>query len=265
MLEPQAQAPKPDISADPPAAVEATHPWANLDPEQFRLLRLAPLPADRSTGLRPLRFAELGRLVRHSKAQSLLRLTVQLPGQHLRPEQNRLEVWIDHRGKEVRFGPEGGLQVEPGNRGLGRFLLAQGIAWAKQHCAHYQVEGGALPAKAVASEDARARRDHCLLAQGFTLDYLDPLQLKAHYGAPRLGALHEDWNADKVQIVETLEVAAMLQQTDQALHDQAVKIRKQEERIDRFRAEDSTLRFTVGCLVTFCLFQAGLLIWMSVR
>ena len=264
MLEPQIQEAAPATPATQPAA-EAAHPWTHLGPEQFRLVRLAPLPADRNTGLRPLRFAELGRLVRHSKAQSLLRLWVQLPGQRLRPEQNLLEVWIDHRNKEVRFGPDQGLQVDPSNRGLGRFLLAQGIAWAKQHCAHYQLEGGVLPAKAVASEDARARRDHCLLGQGFTLDYLDPLQLKARYGAPRVGALLENWNADKVQLVDTLDAAAMLQQADQALQDQAVKIRKLEERVERFKREDSTLRFTIGCLVAFSLFQAGLLIWMAVR
>ncbi|QLC74613.1 hypothetical protein LPB260_28485 [Pseudomonas sp. LPB0260] len=265
MIDPQPQEPTPERPADTPATEAMPHPWANLDPEQFRLLRLAPLPADRNTGLRPLRFAQLGRVVRHSKAQSLLRLQVQLHGQRLRPEQNLLEVWIDHRNKEVRFGPEGGLQVEPGNRGLGRLLLAQGIAWAKQHCGHYQIQGGLLPAKTVGSEDAKARRDRCLLAQGFTLDYLDPLQLMAFYGAPRVATLHEDWNVDKVQIVDTLETAAMLQQADQTLHEQAVKIRKLEERIDRLRREDSTLRFTIGCLVAFSLFQAGLLVWIATR
>lgn len=40
-----------------PAAEEAEkkppHPWAELAPEHFRLLRLAPLPTDRATGARP--------------------------------------------------------------------------------------------------------------------------------------------------------------------------------------------------------------------
>lgn len=47
----------------------------------------------------------------------------------LRKEQNLLEVWADHRNKEVRFGSDAGLSLEPLNRGLGRFLLAQAIAW----------------------------------------------------------------------------------------------------------------------------------------
>lgn len=263
MTDPQLQPPASDGQAEAP--VEHAHPWAELPAEQFRLLRLAPLPTDRHTGARPLRFVQLGRVVRHSKQQSLLRLTVQLPGQRLRKEQNLLEVWIDHRSKEVRFGPDKGLYVEPGNRGLGRFLLAQGIAWAKQQCAHYQVEGGALPAKDALSEDARLRRDHCLQAQGFVVDYLDPLQLKARYSAARVGMLHGDWQTDKVQFVEVLDAAAMLQQADQNLHEQEVKIRKQEEHIERLKREDGSLRFTVNCLVAFSLFQAGLLIWIATR
>ncbi|MBS7661127.1 hypothetical protein I0D00_04085 [Pseudomonas lalucatii] len=257
--------PTPETAPAAAAASETAHPWAGLGPEQFSLLRLAPLPADRHTGARPLRFAELGRLERHDKTRSLLRLSVRLPGQRLRPEQNLLEVWVDHRAKEVRFGPDKGLSTEPGNRGLGRFLLAQGVAWAKQHGAHYQVEGGALPARDALDEGARARRDRCLQAQGFTLDYLDPLQLKARYGAPRVAALHEDWHAEKVQTIATLDTATMLQQADQTLHEQAVKLRKQEERIDGLRREDGTLRFTIACLVAFSLFQAGLLIWIATR
>ncbi|MCY1536924.1 hypothetical protein D9M68_724000 [compost metagenome] len=176
-----------------------------------------------------------------------------------------LEVWIDHRIKEVRFGTEKGLQIEPGNRGLGRFLLAQGIAWAKQHCGHYQVEGGALPAKDALSEDARLRRDHCLQAQGFVVEYLDPLLLKARYSAARVSALHSDWHTEKVQIVDLLDAANMLQQADQGLREQDVKIRKLEERVDHFKREDGSLRFTIACLVAFSMFQAGLLIWIATR
>ncbi|MEX6503309.1 hypothetical protein [Pseudomonas zhanjiangensis] len=243
----------------------APHPWADLAPEHFRLLRLAALPVDRASGARPLRFVQLGRVVRHSKALSLLRLSVQLPAQRLRKEQNLLEVWIDHQRKEVRFGPDKGLSTEPGNRGLGRFLLAQGAAWALQHCAHYQVEGAALPGRDALGEDDRLRRDHCLQAQGFVVEYLDPLQLKARYGAARVAELSERWNTEKVQIVDILDSAAMLQQADQSLREQNAKVRKLSERIDQLRREDGSLRFSITCLLAFCLFQAGLLIWMATR
>ncbi|WP_219727409.1 hypothetical protein, partial [Vibrio vulnificus] len=68
------------------------HPCADRAPDPFRLLPLAPLPTDRATGARPLRFVQLGRVERHSADQSLLRLSIQVPGLMLRKEQNLLEV-----------------------------------------------------------------------------------------------------------------------------------------------------------------------------
>lgn len=255
-------------AADAASSQEATeqpHPWAGLAPERFSLLRLAPLPTDRYSGMRPLRFIQLGRLERLGKAHSLLRLSLQLPGQQVHKEQNVLEVWADHQNKEVRFGPPTGLQLEPQNRGLGRFLLAQGSAWARQHYAHYRVADSALAGRDSLSEEARARRDHCLQAQGFVVEYLDPLQLQARCGAARVSALHSDWHADKVQLVELLDAASMLQQADQNLQGQEIKIRKLNERIEQLRHEDGNLRFTIICLVLLCLFQAALLIWIATR
>lgn len=252
----------PAVAAPEEEQAESSHPWAKLGPEHFRLLRLAPLPIDRHTGARPLRFVQLGRVERHSKEQSLLRLTLQLPGQKVRKEQNVLELWLDHRAKEARFGPDSGLSLEPQNRGLGRFLLAQAAAWAKQHCAHYTLESGPLPSRDALSEEARARRDHCLKAQGFAVDYQDG-QLKAHYSASRLSALHSDWSGEKVRFIEQLDAAQMLQQADQNLHEQDVQLRKQHERLEQLKREDGSLRFTIACLVAFALFQAGLLIWIA--
>ena len=57
----------------------------------------------------------------------------------------------------------------------------------------------------------------------------------------------------------------MLQQADQSLREQEVKVRKLEERIEVFKREDNGLRFTITCLVAFCVFQAGLLIWIATR
>src|SRR5690606_450904 len=157
------------------------HPWADLLPERFRLLRLAPLPTERDGGARPLRFVELAQVERHSPEQSLLRLHIHLPGQARSRKHNVLEVWADHRSKELRFGPDSGLNIEPANRGLGRFLLAQGIAWAQKRWSHYLVEGGSLP-RDVSSDDAQLRRDHCLRTQGFDIDYAQASG-KASYGA----------------------------------------------------------------------------------
>lgn len=251
------EAPAPDT---PPP-----HPWAALTPERFRLLRLAPLPTDRDTGPRPLRFVELAQVERHTPQQSLLKLFVRLPGPVLSKKHNVLEVWADHRAKELRFGPDSGLHMEPVNRGLGRFLLAQGALWAQKRWAHYLVEGGALPAKDITGEGMRIRRDHCLLSQGFDVLYPEPQQLKATYGAPRVSSLRPDWNTEKVQIIDLQNAAAMLEQADRNLLELETRNSDIQERLNRFRREDGTLRFTIACLIAFALFQAGLLIWIATR
>lgn len=241
------------------------HPWAELAPDRFRLLRLTPLMTDSDSGARPLRFVELGQVERHSRQQSLLKLSIRLPGQLLSAQYNTLEVWADHEAKELRFGPDAGLRLEPANRGLGRFLLAQAALWAQKRWAHYLVREGVLSAGDIANDDMRLRRDRCLQSQGFDVIYPDSQQLKAIYNVPRVSTLRPDWNAEKVQIIELTDAAAMLEQADRNLLEQEIKIRDIQERLNRFRREDGTLRFTIACLITFSLFQAGLLIWIATR
>lgn len=251
--------------ASKPEPPPAQHPWAELAPDRFRLLRLAPLTTDPATGIRPLRFVELAQLERHTPQQSLLRLFIRLPGEKHSKKTNVLEVWADHRAKELRFGPDSGLRIEPANRGLGRFVLAQGIAWAQRRWSHYLVEGGALPAKDALDERMRLHRDHCLQTQGFDIEYLEESQNKATYGASRVSALRPDWNREKVQILELQDAAAMLEQADRKLLEQENEILTLQQRMSRLRREDGSLRFTIACLVAFALFQAGLLIWIATR
>ena len=68
----------PEVPEAPPL------PWADVQPEHLRMLRLAPLPTDRNTGARPLRFVQFGHATRHSKDLSLLRMTITLPGRQFR-------------------------------------------------------------------------------------------------------------------------------------------------------------------------------------
>ena len=254
-------APTDPTVSDPPSP----HPWAELAADRFSLLRLAPLETDSDSGPRPLRFVELGQVERHSRQQSLLRLSIRLPGQRLSSKFNLLEIWADHEAKELRFGPETGLHLEPANRGLGRFLLAQGARWAQKRWSHYLVKEGVLPAGDIVNENMRLRRDRCLQSQGFDVLYPDSQQLKALYSVPRVSTLRPDWNAEKVQVIELTEAAAMLEQADRNLLEQEIRIRDIQERLNRLRREDGTLRFTIACLIAFSLFQAGLLIWIATR
>ncbi len=78
-------------------------PWADVHTEHHKMLRLAPLKTDRATGARPLRFVEFSYAERHSKERSLLRMSIQLPNQRVRKEQNHLDVWADHVEKRLFF------------------------------------------------------------------------------------------------------------------------------------------------------------------
>jgi len=106
--------PTTDTPADAPEAVEAAAlPWADVQAEHFKMLRLAPLAIDRATGARPLRFVQFGYAERHDPHRSLLRMVIELPGQRVRREQNQLDVWVDHDTHRVHFGPGNSLEIEP--------------------------------------------------------------------------------------------------------------------------------------------------------
>lgn len=253
----------PETATD--ANAKAEHPWLALSAERFQLIRLNALPADRETGLRPLRFISLDRVERHSKTESFLRLTVSLPGQNTHKEINTLDVWADHEQQQIRINSDFPLICEPANRGLGRFLLAQATAWARKRWNHYTVASQALLIKHAANDAARLRRDHALQAQGFTVTYEDAVQMRAICSVGRVSQLHSDWNDNKVCLIDTLDSASMLQNADQNLHEQTSQIKKLNERIDRLKNEDSTLRFTISMLAIFAVFQAALLIWIATR
>jgi hypothetical protein len=247
------------------ASVKAEHPWQALGSEHFQLMRLNALPADRETGLRPLRFVSLGRVERHSETESFLRLVVSLPGQNTHKEVNTLDVWADHKQQQIRINTDFPLRCEPANRGLGRFLLAQAVLWARKRWNHYTVASQALLIKHAANDAARLRRDHALQAQGFSVTYEDAVQMRAVCSVGRVSQLHSDWNDNKVCMIDTLDSATMLQNADQNLHEQSAQIKKLNERIDRLKSEDSTLRFTISMLAIFAVFQAALLIWIATR
>jgi hypothetical protein len=120
----------PDTTAekDAPPAVEL--PWADVSVEHHKMLRLAPLQTDRNTGGRPLRFVEFGYAERNDKEHSLMRMAITLPGQRAQRTEPSGCVGRPHQ-QACAFRPDSGLQIEPLNRGIGRFLAAQGINWAK--------------------------------------------------------------------------------------------------------------------------------------
>lgn len=255
-----------DAYASDSAGADATPardlPWADVLPEHVQMLRLLPLPIDRASGPRPLRFVQFGHAERHDSRYSLLRMEVQLTGQRVRKEQNHLDVWVDHE-QQVVWSEPATLCMEPVNRGLGRYLLARAGSWLQQRWPNYRIEGQELPNRDAIIEDTRLRRDHVLRMHGFDVEYADPQHLKGRYRDLKVNMLLTQWNPEKVQVVDIIEAANMLQLGDQHLQDLENKLRKRDELLAKHRREDGSLRFTIVCLIAFSVFQAGLLIWMA--
>ncbi|MBD1553385.1 hypothetical protein [Pseudomonas typographi] len=237
-------------------------PWGDVLPEHFQLLRLLALPSDRISGPRPLRFMQAAHAERHGPQYSLLRMEVQVPGQHVRKEQNRLDVWVDHE-QQVAWSEPATLNMEPANRGLGRYLLAQAAGWLQKRWPHYRIEGQELPNRDAIVENTRLRRDHVLRVHGFDVEYADPQHLKGRYRELKVNQLLPQWNTEKVQPVDILDAATLLQAGDQHIQELENTLRKRDEHIAKYRREDGSLRFTIVCLIAFAVFQAGLLIWMA--
>lgn len=239
--------------------------WAALPYDSVQILRLAPLAAERETGLRPLLFGCLSRISRHSKELSMLRLSVSLPEQKNNKTTNYLEIWVDHQEKEIRILPEHGLVTEPGNRGLGRLLLAQAASWLNPKWHGYSLPSIDLKTKLVPNDLARLRRDHALQAQGLTVTYNDGVQMSARCAVMSLEQLGKEWNREKIRVMDHLEAAHLLHSSDQNLKAQTSQLNKLTERVELLKRDDNTLRFTIFTLVFFAIFQAGLLIWMATR
>lgn len=265
----------PEAHSDQPEGDDAQQPetalqryqreWAKLAFERSSLLRLAALPADRTTGLRPLMFASLDKVSRHNKEVSLLRLRVRLPGSKEEKGLNQLDVWVDHKNKEISVLPEHGLHIAPLNRGLGRFLLASIVRWCSPSWSDYSLPPISLKSRLVADDAARLRRDHALQAQGFSLTYEDAVQMSAVCGALKLEQLHAEWNKEKVRELDNLEVAQLLHSSDMNLKAQTAQINQLLEKQASLKRDDNTLRFTIVTLIFFSIFQACLLIWMASR
>lgn len=260
-----AQADDASVSSAPSMLQQRQAEWGALKAQQHQLIRLAALPADRATGLRPLQFASLARVSRHSKEVSMLRLSLEFAEQATNPQVNTLEVWVDHLNEVIYCLPEHGLQTDPGNRGLGRLLLAQAVRWCQQDWRRYRIHSVDLLVKQAKDDAARLRRDHALQAQGFVVTYQDAVNMSAVCSATSLSQLHSEWNQEKVRIVELIEAAQLLQSADQNLRMQAVQLNKLDERIQLLQRDENTLRFTIFTLVIFTVFQAGLMIWMATR
>ena len=100
---------------------------------------------------------------------------------------------------------------------------------------------------------------------GIEVEYEDSQHLKGRTVEMTVGQLKGAWNSERLQRVEILDAASLLQQADQQLQEKEGQLRERDERVAKYQREDSGLRFTITCLVAFAVFQAGLLSWIATR
>ena len=62
-----------------------------------------------------------------------------------------------------------------------------------------------------------------------------------------------------------LDAGKILQQADQTLAEQAVKLRHKEEQLTAIKRDESALRFTISALMLLCLFLTALTLWIMFR
>lgn len=192
----------------------------------------------------------------------LLRLDVRLEGDLASAEGNRLEVLADHDSRRLRFGPTAGVSIAPGRRGLGGLLLARLIDWCHRHCAEYVVTPILLPA---ADAEAAAIREKMLRRAGFDIQYLDESTQQARAQVRQAADLISTWDAQRVEPIDMSELLKRLREQESENLKLQTQLNVTQARIEQCRRVDLGNRFAIGCLVTFSIFQAVLLLWVVLR
>lgn len=192
----------------------------------------------------------------------LLRLDVRLEGEPAPVEGNRVEVLADHDNRRLRFGPVTGVTIVPDRRGLGGLLLARLIDWCLRHCGEYVVTPILLPA---AEAHACAIREKLLRRAGFDIQYLDESTRQGRAQVRQAADLISTWDAQRVEPIDMAELLKRLREQETENLRLQTQLNVTQARIEQCRRNDLGNRFAIGCLVTFSIFQAVLLLWVVLR
>lgn len=123
---------------------------------------------------------------------------------------NTVSVTYYQKQDRVRFGPRSSIEMEWDTRGLGvgAFLLAQCIEWARMHYSAASVHDGKLADWCVDTDDERDRRNQFYRTAGFDLCFAnDESQRCGRFTAKSVAQLRAGWNQAKVSLVAPPEPA----------------------------------------------------------
>lgn len=250
----------------PPATTEAAprparDPFARMPVSDLYWIQLKPIYKGRQVA-QPERLARV--TVFHDQAAHLEvhRLKVQLDGEPPVEGANHMEVLVDHKQRRVRFAPVDALRMQPAQRGLGGFLLAQLIAWCQGRYGEYSVSPILLKHDSAEGDEASQVRHRMLARAGFDISEPTPETPTGHARAARVDELLSQWNSERVSVLQVTELLRQLRDQETVGSKQSVQLTQLQRTIDQYRSNDTGQRFAIGCLIVFAVFQAVILLWV---
>lgn len=236
-------------------------PFARARPTDVYWLQLKPTFKGRQLA-QAERLARVTVIQERAAHLELFRLKVAGDGDAPADTGNCLEVLVDHKNRRVRFGPLENVRLQPAQRGLGGYLLAQLIEWCQRSCGDYSITPVILHAQEVSSEESRLIREKLLLRAGFDLSYANEEKTAGRAQANRVSSLISSWNSEKVAAIQVSTLLDQLREQEQLNRKQQAQLSQLQRVIDTFKNNDLSQRFAIGCLIVFAIFQALMLLWV---
>ncbi|MEH6566097.1 MAG: hypothetical protein V7756_12285 [Halopseudomonas sp.] len=250
-----------DVNPEPSALRD---PFARAKPSDFYWVQLKPVFKARVL-VHQEKLAQIAVTQEKAGGLELLRLQVRFEGEALPESGNCLEVMVDHKRQRVRLGPISNITIQPAQRGLGTFMLAQLIHWCQRYCGDYAVTPISLRSEDFKSGDARAAVEQMLSRAGFTLTNLDEESGNSVAQANRVNDLIGSWNTDKIQPLQINSLLGQLREHEALSVKQTAQLNNLQSVIASYKRTDMGNRFAIGCLIVFSIFQALMLLWVVLR
>ncbi|WOD09606.1 hypothetical protein RPW65_11015 [Pseudomonas sp. NyZ704] len=236
-------------------------PFARARPTDVYWIQLKPIYKGRQIA-HAERLARVTLIQERAAHLELFRLRVNTDGESKTDDFNLMEVLVDHKNRRVRFGPLEHVRMQPAQRGLGGYLLAQLIEWCQRSCGDYSITPIMLHAEEVSSEESRLIREKLLLRAGFDLSYSNEERTAGRAQANRVSSLISSWNTEKVAAIQISDILNQLREQEQLNRKQQAQLSQFQRVIDNFKNNEMNQRFAIGCLIVFAIFQALMLLWV---
>lgn len=247
---------KTDLPARP-----ARDPFARMRVVDLYWIQLKPVYKNRKL-TQPERLARVTVFQDQAAHLEVFRLQIQLENEPLVEGANHMEVLVDHKNQRVRFAPVSGLRMQPAQRGMGGFLLAQLIEWCQRRYGDYAVVAIQLQDANTAGEDARLGRGKLLSRAGFDVSEPDDPTAVGHARAAKVNELISQWNSERIGVLHVAELLGQLRDQEALNLKQSAQTAQLQRTIDHYQSNDTGQRFAIGCLIVFAVFQALMLLWV---